>query len=150
VVEPGQRQRAVYLPKGPEGWADFHTGRLYPAGETVTVDAPLGRPPIFVRVGAVLALAGPDIPAVRPHDAPARHLYFVPGSASGQSLAPTPHFEDDGESWSLRSGDFLACDVELAWTQASVDIALRRKSGARHAPGLAEFEIVCPTAGGRL
>jgi len=98
----------------------------------------LGRPPIFVRVGAVLALAGPDIPAVRPHDAPARHLYFVPGSASGQSLAPTPHFEDDGESWSLRSGDFLAMAAHLEWTRDAVQIVLARTGGTRSLPAVDE------------
>ncbi len=141
IVEPGQRQRAVYLPKGPEGWADFHTGRLYPAGETVTVEAPLGRPPIFVRVGAVLALAGPDIPAVRPHDAPARHLYFVAGATSGQSQAPSPHFEDDGESWSLRSGDFLAMAARLEWARDAVQIVLERKGGTRPLPAAEEFVL---------
>ncbi len=141
VVEPGQRRRAVYLPKGPEGWADFHTGRLYPAGETVTVDAPLGRPPIFVRVGAVLALAGPEIPAVRPHDAPARHLFFAAGEASGASLAPTPHFEDDGESWSLRSGDYLAMAARLEWTRDAVQIVLARTGGTRSLPAMEEFAL---------
>jgi alpha-glucosidase len=141
VVEPGLRRRALYLPKGPEGWADFHTGRVYPAGETVTVDAPLGRLPVFARVGAVLALAGPDIPAVRPHDAPARHLFFVAGAGSGTSLAASPHFEDDGESWSLRSGDFLALAARLEWTRDAVRIELKRTGGRRQLPEAAEFAL---------
>jgi hypothetical protein len=74
-------------------------------------------------------------------------LYLVPGAESGRGASP--HFEDDGESWSLRSGDFLACDVELAWTRESFDVGLRRTDGARRPPDLAEFEIVCPTRDGR-
>ena len=45
VVEPGQRERSVYLPRGVEGWYDFHTGGYHPAGSEVVADAPLDRIP---------------------------------------------------------------------------------------------------------
>jgi alpha-glucosidase len=147
VVAPGVVSRPVYLPAGPEFWVDFHTGATHPAGTTVKVAAPLGRPPVLVRAGAALVLARGEIPQLRPHDVPPRLLYLVPGAESGRGASP--HFEDDGESWSLRSGDFLACDVELAWTRESFDVGLRRTDGARRPPDLAEFEIVCPTRDGR-
>lgn len=147
VVEPGAVSRAVYLPAGPEFWIDYHTGAPHPAGSTVRIDAPLGRPPVFVRAGAALVLARGAIPQTRPHDAPPRTLYLAPGFKNGRGTSP--HFEDDGESWSSRSGDFLACDVELAWTRDGVELSLRRTGGARRPPELSEFEIVCPTEGGR-
>jgi len=149
VVSPGARAVRVYLPKGPQGWADFHTGTLHPAGEIAEVDAPLGRLPIFVRAGAVLALAGPDIPAVLPHDAPARHLYAVTGSGTGKSLSPCPHFEDDGESWSLRTGDYLAMAASLEWTHEDARVALARANGNRALPGLGEFRIEIAGLAGR-
>jgi alpha-glucosidase (family GH31 glycosyl hydrolase) len=111
------------------------------------VDAPLGRPPVFVRAGAALVLARGDIPQLRPHDVPPRLLYAVPSLENGRGSSP--HFEDDGESWSLRSGDFVSCDVELAWTRDTIDVSVRRTGGARRPPDASEFEIVCPTAGGR-
>jgi alpha-glucosidase len=146
VVEAGARTKTAYLPAGPEGWVDFHTGKRYAAGTTVTVDAPLGRPPLFVRVGAALALAGRDIPSVRPHDAPARTLYVVPGSGTGSGASS--HFEDDGESWSLASGEHFGGRLVCEWDARTVRVRIARESGNR-ALDLQAFAVECPTAGGR-
>src|SRR6185437_1413430 len=48
VVEPRQRRRRVYLPKGPQGWIDFWSGERHPAGGVAEVDAPLERIPLLV------------------------------------------------------------------------------------------------------
>jgi alpha-D-xyloside xylohydrolase len=48
IFEPGQRNRTVYLPAG-QRWRDAVTGELLEGGQTVTVDAPLDRIPLFVR-----------------------------------------------------------------------------------------------------
>lgn len=72
VLQPGQRQRSVYLPKGTV-WKQFKTsatprkaksiasvdeqvqlhasGSSIQGGQTITVDAPLEEMPVFVRVG---------------------------------------------------------------------------------------------------
>jgi alpha-glucosidase len=127
VVEPGARRRTVYLPAGPEGWIDFHTGTRHAAGTTVEVDAPLGRPPLFVRVGAALVLADSEIAAVRPHDTPARTLFLAPGSGAGRG--GSAHFEDDGESWSLETGAHFAGRIALSWTASAVAVSVERASG---------------------
>ena len=50
VMEMGARQRSVYLPAG-ISWTEAKTGRCYPGGSRVTVDAPLSVIPVFVREG---------------------------------------------------------------------------------------------------
>jgi alpha-glucosidase (family GH31 glycosyl hydrolase) len=45
VVEGGAVSRSVYLPPG--RWFDVWTGTGYDGGATITVDAPLGSPPVF-------------------------------------------------------------------------------------------------------
>ena len=45
VMEPGMRSRSVYLPEG--RWLDVDTGTVYEGKQTVTVDAPLERMPVF-------------------------------------------------------------------------------------------------------
>ena len=50
VLFAGQRQRAVYLPRGAR-WRDTATGALYEGGQTVTLDAPLSRIPVLAREG---------------------------------------------------------------------------------------------------
>jgi alpha-D-xyloside xylohydrolase len=43
----------VRLPRGPQ-WTDAWTGQVHEGGRTVTVEAPLGRIPVFLREGADL------------------------------------------------------------------------------------------------
>jgi alpha-glucosidase len=38
----GQLDRGVYLPEHEGGWFDFHGGRQFEGGQTITVPAPLG------------------------------------------------------------------------------------------------------------
>ncbi len=146
VVAPGERMRRVYLPAGPEGWVDFHTGRRHAAGAHTQVEAPLGRPPLFVRVGAALLLAARDIPRVRPHDAPARTLYAVPGSTDGSGASP--HFEDDGEGWSLANGDHFAGDVRIDWSARELRVSVKHRTGKRAVPAT-DFSVEVPTVDGR-
>ena len=47
VLEPGARERSVYLPAGT--WTDVDTGKAYKGGQQVTVEAPLERIPVFQR-----------------------------------------------------------------------------------------------------
>jgi alpha-glucosidase len=127
VVEEGARTKMQYLPKAPHGWIEYHTGAAHPGGELVTVESPLGRPPVFVRSGAALVLAR-ETPDVKPHEAPARRLYLAIAGAAGQGGGR--HFEDDGESWAYRNGDALLAEIQLAWGggKATATIAA---SGAR-------------------
>ena len=48
VMQPGARSRSVYLPEG--RWQDVDTGAVYDGGQTVTVDAPIERMPVFERI----------------------------------------------------------------------------------------------------
>ncbi|MBO6637854.1 MAG: glycoside hydrolase family 31 protein [Roseitalea sp.] len=56
VLEPGARQRAVYLPEGAI-WRDAWTGAVHAGGQSVMADAPLDRIPLFLRDGATLPIA---------------------------------------------------------------------------------------------
>ena len=50
VVEQGATSRRVYFPRG--CWRHWRTGRRYCGRRYQTVEAPLGRPPFFIRAGA--------------------------------------------------------------------------------------------------
>jgi hypothetical protein len=49
VVEEGASTRSVHLPVDVV-WIDWYTGQIYPGGQTVVVDGPLERMPIFIRM----------------------------------------------------------------------------------------------------
>ena len=55
VVSPGTAKRAVRLPAGAD-WTDPWTGSRHTGGRTVVLDAPLGRPPILARTGAIIPI----------------------------------------------------------------------------------------------
>ena len=49
VLKKGAVSRNVYLPKEEQGWTDLYTGKVYCGGGVISVDAPVGRPPVFIR-----------------------------------------------------------------------------------------------------
>lgn len=53
VLELGQRERPVYLPKG-EVWIDASTGKEYAGGQMVMTPAPLEVIPVYIRKGAMV------------------------------------------------------------------------------------------------
>lgn len=65
VTEEGQTTATVYLPKSSDtdGWFDLHTLMLAPSveGGVITVDAPLGFIPVYIRAGAICSEAQGDI-----------------------------------------------------------------------------------------
>ena len=62
ILEAGARSRTVYLPTGPT-WTDAWTGAAHDGGQTIVVDAPLERIPLFLRDGAHLPI-DPDVGGV--------------------------------------------------------------------------------------
>jgi alpha-glucosidase (family GH31 glycosyl hydrolase) len=53
VLEAGARSREVELPRG--SWIDFWTAERVDGGRSVVADAPLGRIPVWVRDGSIVA-----------------------------------------------------------------------------------------------
>ncbi len=76
VVEEGATTRRLYLPLLPDGgqWFDFETGAAFASGQWHTVEAPLGKLPLFARAGAAIACAEPAPGQVARHDDPVAHV----------------------------------------------------------------------------
>ncbi|HEY1460056.1 MAG TPA: glycoside hydrolase family 31 protein [Casimicrobiaceae bacterium] len=125
VLEPGQRERHVYLPQNAEGWYDFHSGRYYAGGRDVVVPAPLDHIPLFARAGAIIPMTARDDFALL-HDEASRQLRVF--TAPGESAAHFVLYEDDGLSLAYRDGDYAEVDIEIHTTAADIMITAR-KSG---------------------
>jgi alpha-D-xyloside xylohydrolase len=84
VTMPGATMRAAHLPPG--RWVHWFTGAEM-TGD-VTVAAPIGTPPVFLRVGAIVPMLPPDLdtlaeqdvlaPVVRPSDRPYLRARILP------------------------------------------------------------------------
>lgn len=144
VVEEGARTKRQHLPAGPAGWIDFHDLRVHPGGEMADVEAPLGRPPIFVRSGAALVLAG-ETPHVRPHDAPPRLIWL--GIAGARGEGEGWHWEDDGVSWGFRQGRFLEIRLRYAWDASHVTVRIERVAGDWPLPPAGDWRVAGPLGG---
>jgi alpha-D-xyloside xylohydrolase len=57
-------QRAVYLPGG--DWVDYWSGKQISGQQTIAVDAPLDRLPLYVRSGAILPKIPEDVMTLVP------------------------------------------------------------------------------------
>lgn len=92
VYEYGARTRQVYLPAG-TGWFDFYTGNFYEGGQTLIVDAPYGRMPLFVRSGSIIPA---QLPAQHTCGKPTYdYVVFLYGVNEGDTFTI---YEDDGET----------------------------------------------------
>jgi alpha-D-xyloside xylohydrolase len=86
-------QRAVYLPEG--NWVDYWTGKRLTGRQTLAVEAPLDRIPVFVRDGAILPKIPDDVMTLVP-SLDARRVYeLYPGTRlraitdfEGRSVGP--------------------------------------------------------------
>lgn len=151
VLEPGARQRTVYLPRLSAAdaglWCDFHTGDWYAGGQTVNVDAPLARIPLFVPAGGIIPLG--DV------------LTYVPGTAvadASRELRIFAHpdggtsrftlIEDDGISHAYRDGGFTEVVLTAVATASRVEVGISYGQRGFELP-YGEVDVVLPVGDGR-
>ena len=117
VMREGAREVEVYLPRGPESWRDFWTGRVYEPGRSARIPAPLDRLPLLAPAGAIVATTDSGDDYSRLHNEPSRALRVFPGPGGGASSAAL--FEDDGISL---IGASTRVTIALSWTASRVRI----------------------------
>jgi alpha-glucosidase len=139
VVEPGQRERALWLPANEHGWYDYYTGEWFSGGQIITLPAPLERLPLLVRAGAALPHSE-RISYVSPQDDTVRELKIYPLQGAGVSHGSL--FEDDGESWGYKEGNALWLSWEITCSANEIDVAFSRKGD--YQPAWREIKLSLP------
>jgi alpha-glucosidase/alpha-D-xyloside xylohydrolase len=121
VVEKGATSRSLYLPRG--RWFDFWTRERHEGGRELVRKVDLGKLPLYVRAGAVLP-TGP--PRQYTNEVAAEPITFTafPGADGAGSL-----YEDDGESFDFRNGEFMR--IETQWEDTVRKMTIRLTSGKR-------------------
>jgi alpha-glucosidase len=125
VLEEGATQREVSLPSHPGGWYDWHGGQHYLGGGAVSVEAPLGRLPIFVRSGAIIPVGDAE------RLSPVRELLVFGADADARGEL----YEDDGETIGWRDGS------GLLRTFSTKDGVLSVRSEGQYRPGLETIPV---------
>ena len=133
VTIPGVTEVTVFLPGAQEIWYDFFTLERYQGGAPEIVSAPLGKIPVFIRGGAVI----PKKETPRKSSAlmtkdPLTLLVALDryGRAAGDV------YQDDGQSFDYRKGDFSWKRISFADNCESVPRAHFRRAPSHPPPSV--------------
>jgi alpha-glucosidase len=122
IFAEGSTNRSVYLPAGSD-WVNFWTDELFPGGTNVTVAAPLGQIPLFVRKGGIL-VRGPVTDYVDAPVDPFLRLDIYPQGNTAFTL-----YEDDGKSFDYKNGAFARTEIRSEWEGEGGKVHLEKVSG---------------------
>lgn len=123
VTRVGQNLKKAYLPAGK--WLDLNTETVYDGGQTVVVDAPLDRLPMFLRNGGIL----PSQEAMQfVGEKPSTKL-IVDIFPATQSTSYA-FYEDDGASFEYTTGQYRLTDFSITMTGNELLIKKNRSRDA--------------------
>jgi len=123
VFTEGSTSREVYLPDNSD-WIDFHSKEFYPGGQFVTVDAPLGQPPLLVRNGAIIPQSANQTYLNDPQKSADMLADIFPNGESQFTL-----FEDEGNGFEYQNGRYLRTRISASQESAALNVALDRQDG---------------------
>ena len=115
------RNRSVYFPKQC-GWYDLYTGEHIEGGQSLVVDAPYERIPVFVREGSIIPY-GPEIQYTDEKPAELITLYVYAGSNGTFQL-----YEDEGTNYNYEKGKYATIDI--TYNDASKTLSFGQRQGA--------------------
>ncbi len=112
VTNQGQTKKDVYLPAGAD-WYNYWTHEKLHGGQTVTVDSPIDKLPLFVRAGSIIPLGAP-VDSTVDKQAIAR-VEVWPGANAEFDL-----YQDDGKTYAYEKGDFQLTHLE--WDESAHEL----------------------------
>lgn len=104
VVQEGQTKRAVYLPEGE--WIDFWNGVEYAGRNTILVDAPIGKLPLFIKKNTILPW-GKEVSHISGE--PDESMTFRLFGKKGKYV----HYQDNGTDFKYQKGEYNLYKVEV-------------------------------------
>ena len=108
VTEPDVTTWQTYLPKTQGGWFDYHTGKHYAGGQTVSTSVSKAQIPVFVRAGSIIPLSGDEV--------------LVYGGAD----AAFTLYEDDGTTMAYEQGKCSRINFRWRDTRKKLNISPRK------------------------
>ncbi|MGD0059463.1 MAG: TIM-barrel domain-containing protein [Verrucomicrobiia bacterium] len=141
VYTQGATTRTVYLP-WPDDWYYYPTGTKYGGGQTVTVNAPLGTLPLFVRGGAIIPM-GPSMQYANQFQPSYIDLNCWPDSNSTDANSSFTLYEDAGEGWDFTNGVYAMTAFTSSQTTSNwvLTIGARQGSYNPYSAGTRTFHV---------
>ena len=116
VTEQGQARRSVYLPAG-TAWYDYWTNQRFEGGQTVDVDTPIERIPVFVKAGSIVPV-GVQVQSTASKQM-IESIRVYPGANATFTL-----YDDDGTTNAYRGKG--GRKAELVWDDATGKLTSRQ------------------------
>jgi alpha-glucosidase (family GH31 glycosyl hydrolase) len=123
VVRKDASQRQVTLPEG--RWANYYTGNIHQGEQTLSVEAPLHRIPLFIREGGFLVQSAEQLPHTRAYESDSiriRHFF------SQESETRTGYwYHDDGTTaGNPERGNYNLITMQSHFQQDTAVISMER------------------------
>lgn len=126
IVTKGATQQTVFLPAG--DWLDFESLEIYKGNQTITVEAPLYKLPLFVRAGAIIPMRN-YARAVELGTSDSLTVRIFPLQAPGTSMFKL--YEDDGISNDyLRGGRAITQIEAITYSHGTVKVNVKPINGS--------------------
>ncbi len=114
------RTRNVYFPESTE-WYDFYTGEHILGGQTLEVDAPYERLPLFVKEGSIIPF-GPDIQFTDEKPGDPFTIYVYTGKNCAFTL-----YEDEGTNYNYEKGAFSS--IKFTYDNSKGELTIGDRAG---------------------
>ena len=117
----GARSREVYFPQQ-RGWYDLYTGKYIAGGQTLEVEAPYERIPVYVPEGSIIPF-GPEIQWSDEKPAEFINLYVYEGKDAEFLL-----YEDEGTNYNYEKGKYATINITYSESSKTLTIGARKGS----------------------
>ncbi|WP_111307909.1 TIM-barrel domain-containing protein [Confluentibacter sediminis] len=119
VYDYEARNRDVYVPNG-KGWYNFYSGQYIEGGQTLNVEAPYERIPLFIPAGSIIPM-GPEIQYTDEKPADTIVLYVYKGKDGSFEL-----YEDEGSNYDYEKGQYATIPFTYNETNGTLTIGNRK------------------------
>ncbi|GET22845.1 TIM-barrel domain-containing protein [Prolixibacter denitrificans] len=114
------RNRKVYFPKG-TNWYNFYTGKMIQGGQSLTVNAPYNRMPLFVHEGSIIPV-GPALQYSN-EKLPKKIVLYVYRGQNGQFTL----YEDEGVNYDYEKGAYS--NIPFSYNEAKGTLIIGERKG---------------------
>lgn len=115
------RNRNVYFPNG-TNWYDVYTGKYIQGNQTLTVDAPYERIPLYISEGAIIPV-GPEIQYTNQKPDDVITIYVYQGKDGNFSL-----YEDENDNYNYEKG--LYSTIPFNYDEATKTVTIGERKGS--------------------
>lgn len=121
VYEYKSRSRQVYFPLN-ANWYDFESNQFIKGGQTLVIDAPYERIPLFVREGSILPM-GKEIQNTTQQQADNLTIRVYTGADGKFTI-----YEDEGTNYNYEKGSYAT--IQLSYNENAKTLSIGKIEGA--------------------